>query len=56
MKLYNDIYDVDDRNVCRTWKCMCENNEDVFKVCMQVKELVDIKERWMDGVLNRGEM
>ncbi len=42
---------MDERNVCKTWKCMCENNEDVFRVCMQVKELVD---KCIDGVLNMG--
>ena len=32
---------MDERNVNATWRGMCENNEDVIRVCMQVKELVD---------------
>ncbi len=32
-----------------------EKNEDVIRVCMQVKELVDIKDKKVDRALNRGE-
>ncbi len=42
---------MDERNVYVTWECMCENNEDVIRVCIQVKELVDRKDRCIDGVL-----
>ncbi len=38
-----------------TWKYMCEKNENVIRVYMQVKELVDIRDRYVDGILNRGE-
>ncbi len=34
---------------------LCEKNEDVIRVCMQVKELVEIRDTYVDGVLNRGE-
>ncbi len=34
---------------------MCEKNEDVIIVCMQVKELVDMRDKFVDGVLNRVE-
>ncbi len=34
---------------------MCQKNEDVIRVCMQVKELVDMTDRYIDGVLNRRE-
>ncbi len=44
---------MDDRNVYATWKGMCEKNEDVIWVSMQVKELVDMKDRYVDCVLNR---
>ncbi len=33
---------------------MCEKSEDVIVVCMQVKELVDMMDKYVDGVLNRG--
>ncbi len=45
---------MDERNVYVNWKCMCENNEDVIRVCMQVKELVDMMDRCIDRVLNKG--
>ncbi len=35
--------------MCMTWKCMCENNEDVIRVSMQVKALVDMRDRCTDG-------
>ncbi len=38
-----------------TWRGMCEKNEDVTRVCMQVKELVDMRDKYIHGVLNRGE-
>ncbi len=55
IKLCNDKYCMDERNVYATWMGMCEKNEDVIKVCMQVKELVDMRDKYVDGVLNRGE-
>ncbi len=50
MKHFNDKYCMDESNVYTTWKCMCENNEDVIRVCMQVKELVGMRDRCIDGV------
>ncbi len=38
-----------------TWRGMCEKNEDVIRVCMQVKELVDMRIKYIDGLLNRVE-
>ncbi len=32
MKPFNDKYCMDERNVYTTWKCMCDNNEDVIRV------------------------
>ncbi len=46
---------MDERNVYSTWMGMCEKNEDVIRVCMQVKELVVMKDKYVDGVLNKGE-
>ncbi len=53
MKLFNDEYDKDESNVFATWKCMCENNEDVITVCMPIKTLVDMNYRCIDEVLYR---
>ncbi len=55
INLFNDKYCMDERNVYATWRGMCEKDEDVIRVCMQVKELVDMRDRYVDGVLNRGE-
>ncbi len=53
MKHFNDKYGMDVSTLYATCKCMCENNEDVIRVCMQVKEL-DKRDRCIDGVLNGG--
>ncbi len=55
IKLFYDKYCMDKRNVYATWRDMCEKNEDVIRVCMQVKELVDMMDKYVNGVLNRGE-
>ncbi len=34
---------------------MCEHNEDVITVYMQIKELVDMRDKYIDGELNKGE-
>ncbi len=54
VKHFNDKYCMDERNVYATWRSMCEKNEDVIRVCMQVKELVDMRDTYVHGVLNRG--
>ncbi len=40
------------KEICieRGWG-MCEKNEDVIRVCMQVKELVDMRDKYVDGYL-----
>ncbi len=55
MKLINDKYCMDERNVYATWRGMCDKNEDVIRVCMQVKELVDMRDKYIDEVLSKGE-
>ncbi len=57
VKHFNDKYCMDERHVHSTWRVMCEKNEDVIRVCMQVKGLVDMRDKYVhvDGVLNRGE-
>ncbi len=55
IKHFNDKYCMDDRNVYATWIDMCEKNEDVIRVCMRVKELVDMRDEYVDGVLNKEE-
>ncbi len=55
MKPFNDKYGMDERNVYTNWKCICEKNEDVIIICMQVKELVDMMDICIDGALNKGK-
>ncbi len=55
IKHFNDKYCIDERNMYTTWSGMCENNENVIRVCMQVKEPVDMRDKYIDRVLNRGE-
>ncbi len=54
IKPFNDKYCMDEKTVYATWSSMQEKNEDVIRVCMQVKELVDMRDKYIDGVLNRG--
>ncbi len=56
IKPFNDKYCMNERNVYATWRSMCEKNEDVIRVCMQVKELVDMRDKYVDGILNRGNV
>ncbi len=55
-KYINDKYCMDERNVYATWRGMCKKNEDVIRVCMQVKELVDMRDKYINGVLNSSEI
>ncbi len=52
---FNDKYYMDERNVHATWRGMYEKNEDVIRVCLQVKEIVDMRDKYIDGVLNMGK-
>ncbi len=49
IKLFNDKYCMDERHVHATWRGMCEKNEDVIRVCMQVKDPVDVRDKYVDG-------
>ncbi len=55
IKHFNDKNCMDDRNVNGTWRGMYEKNKDIIRVCIQVKEIVDTRDKYVDGVLNRGE-
>lgn len=48
-------YDMNVLNVNQSWKNICENNCEIVRVCEQVKELIDMRDRCVSGVLNRGE-
>ncbi len=55
IKHFNNKYCMDERNVYATWTDMCEKNEDVIRVCMPVKGIDDMRDKYVDGVLYRGE-
>ncbi len=44
IKMFNDKYCMDGGNVYATWKCMCEKNEDVIRVCMRAYYLLDMRD------------
>ncbi len=48
VELFNDKYCMYERNVYIT--CMCENNEHVTRVCMEIKDLVDIRDTTYGGM------
>ncbi len=47
---------MDERNVYATWRDMCVKNEDVIRVCMQLKELVDMRDKYIDGDTKEGKL
>ncbi len=51
INIFNDKYCMDEGNVYATWRATCKKNEDVIRVCMQVKELVDIRDKYINGLL-----
>jgi hypothetical protein len=52
--VFNDKYGMDENNVYKKWKCVCENNQHVIRVCMQVKELAYMRDKCVNGILTRG--
>ncbi len=55
IKHFYDKYCMDERNEYATWRGMCEKNEDVIRICWQVKELIDMRDKYIDGVANMVE-
>ncbi len=37
------------------WKHECANNEEPIRICMQIKELINIRDICMNGIYKRGE-
>ena len=54
-KHFNCKYEMSERNVNVVWNDICDRNEDVIRICVQVKELVYMREKCTNGVLSRGE-
>jgi hypothetical protein len=55
INFFNDKYGMDENNVYKKWKCVCEDNQHVIRVCMQVKELAYMRDKCVNGILTRGE-
>ncbi len=45
---FKDKYCMDERNGHTIWKYMCDNNEDLIRVYMWLRELVDMKDICID--------
>ncbi len=54
-KHLNRKYCMDERKVYSKWKHVCVNNEELIRICMQVKELINMQDRCMKGIFKRGE-
>ncbi len=44
---------MDESNVYSKCKHVCDNNEEVIKMCKQIKELINMGDRCMDGPFKR---
>jgi hypothetical protein len=54
-KHLRDKYGMNANKVNKQWNESCFNNEFVIRTCMQVKELIYLRDRCMNGFLNRNE-
>ncbi len=41
---------MDESNVYNKWQCVRDNNEEVIRMWMQVKELIIMRDRYMNGI------
>ncbi len=54
-KHLNRKYYMDEGNEYSKWKHVCDNNEKVIRKSWQVKELINMRDRCMNGILKRGD-
>ncbi len=54
-KHLNRKYCIDGSNVYSKWKHVCANNKELIRICMQVKELINMRDRCMNGIFKMGE-
>ncbi len=54
-KHLNRKYCMDERNEYSKWKLVSANNEEHIRICMQVKELINMWDRCMNGIFKRAE-
>ncbi len=47
-KHLNRKHCIDESNVYSKWKHVCANNEEHIRICMQVKELINMRDRCMN--------
>ncbi len=53
-KHLNKKYRIDNSILYSKWKHVCVNNEERIRICMQVKELINMRDRCMNGIFKRG--
>ncbi len=46
---------MDESNVYSKWRHVCANNEERIRICMQVKELMNMQDRCMNGIFKKAE-
>ncbi len=46
---------MDESNVYSKWKHVCANNDQLIRICMQIKELINMRDNCMNGIFKRGE-
>ncbi len=46
---------MDESNVYSKWKHVCVNNEEPIRICMQVKELINMRDRCINRIFKREE-
>ncbi len=55
-KHLNRKYCMDESNMYSKWRHECANNEElIIGICMQVKELIYMRDRCMNGIFKMGE-
>ncbi len=54
-KHLNRKYGMNESYMYSKWKHVCVNNEELIRICMQLKELINMRDRCMNGLFKRGE-
>ncbi len=55
IRLLIEKYDMNVKNVVKAWNERTSRNEELVRVCEQVKEVVGMRDRYIDSVMSRSE-
>ncbi len=53
--IMGDKYDMNVKNVVKVWNKRICKNEELVRVCEQVKEVVGMRNRWIGSMMSRSE-